>query len=48
MAPARHSKADRERDRRLIGAGFRPIRLCPLDLGNEPSLARELRRLLRS
>ena len=41
-------QADRERDRRLVSAGFRPVRVTPLDLRNEPALARELRALLRS
>ena len=41
-------QADRERDRRLIAAGFRAIRLTPLDLANGRSLARELRGLLKS
>lgn len=41
-------QADRERDRRLIAAGFRAIRLTPLDLANGRSLARALRGLLKS
>lgn len=41
-------QADRERDRRLLSAGYRPVRVTPLDLGNERSLAGELHRLLRS
>lgn len=41
-------QADRERDRRLIAAGFRAIRLTPLDLANGRSVARALRGLLKS
>lgn len=41
-------QADRERDRRLIAAGFRAIRLTLLDLANGRSLAQELRGLLKS
>lgn len=41
-------QADRERDRHLLGAGFRPVRVTPLDLRNETALARGLLALLRS
>ena len=41
-------QSDRKRDRRLVRAGFRPIRLTPLDLKRERLLAEELRELLRS
>jgi very-short-patch-repair endonuclease len=41
-------QADRERDRRLIGAGFRAIRLTPFDLATGASLARDMRGLLKS
>ena len=41
-------QSDRERDRLLVRAGFRPIRLTPLDLRKERLLADELRDLLRS
>lgn len=41
-------QADRKRDRRLVLAGFRPIRVTALDLRDEPSLARDLGDLLRS
>ena len=41
-------QADRERDRRLMAAGFRAVRLTLLDLANGRSLARELRGLLKS
>jgi Transcriptional regulator, AbiEi antitoxin/Protein of unknown function (DUF559) len=40
--------SDRQRDRHLVRAGFRPIRLTPLDLRREGPLAAELRDLLRS
>jgi very-short-patch-repair endonuclease len=39
---------DRQRDRRLVRAGFRPIRLTPGDLRRERLLPEELRGLLRS
>jgi len=41
-------QADRERDRRLIAAGYRPIRFTNEDLKDGSAVARELRRLLRS
>jgi hypothetical protein len=41
-------QSDRKRDRSLVRAGFRPIRLTPLDLRRERPLAEELRELLRS
>ncbi len=41
-------QADRERDRRLLSAGFRPIRVTAVDLRNEPALARQLQMLLRA
>lgn len=37
-----------DRDRRLLSAGFRPIRVTAVDLRNEPALARQLKMLLRS
>jgi Transcriptional regulator, AbiEi antitoxin/Protein of unknown function (DUF559) len=39
---------DLARDRRLVGAGYRPIRVTPLDLADARSLAAELLDLLRS
>lgn len=41
-------QSDRQRDRRLVRAGFRPIRLTAGDLRRERLLAAELRELLRS
>jgi hypothetical protein len=41
-------QSDRKRDRSLVRAGFRPIRLTPLDMRRERLLAEELRELLRS
>jgi hypothetical protein len=41
-------QSDRERDRHLTLAGYRPVRVTPLDLGNERSLARQLCELIRS
>ncbi len=40
--------SDRQRDRRLVRAGFRPIRLTAGDLRRERLPAEELRELLRS
>jgi very-short-patch-repair endonuclease len=40
--------SDRQRDRRLVRAGFRPIRLTAGDLRRERLLAEALRELLRS
>jgi very-short-patch-repair endonuclease len=39
---------DRARDRRLVGDGYMPIRVTPLDLADARSLAAELLDLLRS
>jgi hypothetical protein len=47
-ATRRTFQSDRQRDRRLVRAGFRPIRLTAGDLRRERHLAEELRELLRS
>ena len=39
---------DRERDRLLVRAGYRPVRVTDRDLRDETALAGELRELLRS
>jgi very-short-patch-repair endonuclease len=41
-------QSDRERDRRLVRAGFRAIRVTPVDVTTERVLAQELRELIRS